>query len=503
MYNEEYEKKGFPFKDFLLKLILIIIFVFLLVWLLPKFIAPAVSKNLSNNNNNITINNNEISALASQIFYDNLEKMKDAAVSYYTNERLPQEVGESDKMTLSDMIGKKIITPLIDKNNNAVDVEGSYVKITKTEDEYILKVNLKDSETEDYILVHLGCYDYCDSYLCEKETNVNNGSSKPTENVPIKGGVEQTPVQPTPQPTPVPQPTPQPDPIPVPDEEDPTPSVPDTPDVPETPEDPEEDTTYLYEYAKTTLAKFSDWSLWSNWSKTSCDTKTVTCAANDTKCLTELKRYDRKEQIGTYQKKYVAKYKKQVEVTSYEEKSCAKWEYVIVNEKTYAVTKSYTVISTVTGYTQKSVGGWNYNGRAVYTNPPTSTATKQYVFVGADYSYCGSTCTTLPNFVYDEYNYTGGMTQVNSTTELVKTETSVEATCGEIVTKTIPVYRTIEVSDIATRTEPLYGTVCYKSTRNREVLEAGKTDKKWSTYNDLSLLNNGWYYTGEVKIVVK
>ena len=34
------------------------------------------------------------------------------------------------------------------------------------DDEYLLKVNLKDSEKEDYILVHLGCYTYCDSYIC-------------------------------------------------------------------------------------------------------------------------------------------------------------------------------------------------------------------------------------------------------------------------------------------------------------------------------------------------
>ena len=173
MYNEEYENRGFPFKDFLLKLILIIIFVFLLVWLLPKFIAPAISKNLEANNKNVTISEKSLDALTSQIFADNIERMKEAAISYYTVERLPEEVGESDKMTLSDMIGKKIITPLVDKNNKAVDVEESYVKITKTEDEYILKVNIKDSEKEDYILVHLGCYTYCDSYVCEKkETDV-------------------------------------------------------------------------------------------------------------------------------------------------------------------------------------------------------------------------------------------------------------------------------------------------------------------------------------------
>lgn len=476
MYNEEYENRGFPFKNFLLKLILIIIFVFLLVWLLPKFIAPVISKNLEKNN---TVNNSKISAIASQIFYDNLERMKDAAISYYTNERLPEEVGTSTKMTLSDMIGKKIITPLVDKNNNAVDVEGSYVKITKTEDEYILKVNLKDSETEDYILVHLGCYDYCDAYICEKKTDVKNNSSKPTASVPIKDGKE--PV--TPQPDPTPQPTPQPEPIPIPD-----------PD----PEPAEKE--YLYEYAKTTGATFSKWSLWSDWSKTSCDTEEISCDDSDPKCRLQLKRYDRKEKIGTYEKEYVATSAKQVQVSSYEQKTCSAWEYVIINTKTYAVSRTYTTVYTVKPSSPGNLEGWNYIGRDIYTNPPRSENGTYYAFVGADFSYCHDTCSSGPTFVYDEYKYTGSMVEVDSTTKPVSTSTSVTATCGEIVTKTVPVYRTINVSDIATRTEPLYGTVCYKSTRTRELLEAGNTVKQWSTHNDTSLLNNGWYYTGATKL---
>ena len=62
-----------------------------------------------------------------------LERMKKAAITYYTDERLPKNVGDSATMTLSDMIGLKIIVPLVDKNNKAVDVEKSYVKITKTD----------------------------------------------------------------------------------------------------------------------------------------------------------------------------------------------------------------------------------------------------------------------------------------------------------------------------------------------------------------------------------
>ena len=116
MYTEEYEQKGFPIKGFVVKAVLVIVFIFLLVWLLPKFIGPAVNKN-NNANECPTVNcdTKGIGALTSQIFSDNLERMKDAAISYYTDERLPKNVGDSETMTLSDMIGLKIIVPLIDK----------------------------------------------------------------------------------------------------------------------------------------------------------------------------------------------------------------------------------------------------------------------------------------------------------------------------------------------------------------------------------------------------
>ena len=57
------------------------------------------------------------------------------------------------------------------------------------------------------------------------------------------------------------------------------------------------------------------------------------------------------------------------------------------------------------------------------------------------------------------------------------------------------------MSEIATRREPLYGTVCYKSTKTRDLIDSGKTMTTWSKYNDEELLNNGWYYTGEKKPV--
>ena len=782
MYTEEYEQKGFPIRGFILRLILVILFVLLLVWLLPKFISPSLNNNGSNNSNNSSNCKNNVcdlsglNALTSQIFANNLEKMKDAAIAYYTSDRLPKQVGESSTMTLSEMIGKHLITPLIDKNNKAVDVDKSYVKITKMDNEYLLKVNIKDSETEDYILVHLGCYNYCDGYLCQKET-------KTTTTTPVKGAKDTTGYVPIIIPTPTPTPTPTPDPtIPICEYRDgkyydiygyrvselnyiiscqapkckvvngyyfgkdgnnvskstyeaectTTPSTPKceykngkyydkngkvvsevdyiiscqapkckkvngyyfgkdgrnvskatyeaeckTPSTPKceykngkyydkngkvvsevdylisceapkckvingyyfgkdgsnvsqatyeeectTPEvytcqykngkyydkdgnvvsevnylisclapkckivngyyfgkngnnvnkatyeaectTPEVYTCqykngkyydkngnvvsevdyiiscqapkckvvngyyfgkdgnnvskstydlecnsqpeYIYEYIKTTAAVLSQWTPWGAWNKADCATQEINCNDQDNTCLFKLQMLKQKEQIGTYQKTYSRKRQVLKQTGSYDVKTCKNYNYVEINKKLYATTKTttYTTVrETTTSY-------WVSTGSGSYSSAPSDSAGTQYVFVGADYSGCDASCTTLPNFYYEEYNYSGGMSSVGSTTStntytevtvdeserLISEDTTYEASCGGFEVKTVPIYSYITVTEKAARTEPLYGDVCYKSTKSRSVVTPATEQKTWSKFNDTSLLNAGWKYTG-------
>ena len=257
---------------------------------------------------------------------------------------------------------------------------------------------------------------------------------------------------------------------------------------------------YIYEYARTTNAQFSAWTAWSSWLKTNCNTKAITCAATDVNCLREVKLYNRKEKIGTHKQYYTKERTAQITSGSYQEKTCANYNYVIVNNTTYAVTTTYASINNVTSSTASSVAGWTYNGRKSFKNPPRDTTTKHYIFVGADYSYCSDVCTTLPNFYYDEYTYTGTMQNVASTTTPISSGSGVMASCGSYVTKTVYLYSNITVSEMDSRTEPLYGTVCYSSDRTRKLESKGKTETKWSHYNDTELLNNNWYYTGNKKV---
>ncbi len=302
MYTEEenYGKKPFPFRDFLLKLILVIIFVFLLIWLLPKFISPS-TENMDEKTQN------------SQVFSDNLDRMKEAAIGYYTTDRLPQTVGESQTMTLREMINSNLLIPFVDQDGKACDVDDSYVTVTKEENEYLLKVNLKCSEEEDYVLTHLGNYSYCtDTEICEKDNSVtiNNNSTETTttnessststpkeeetESVAINTGETSTENSGNASGS---------------NNSSSSSSKPSNPSTPNsglgsgqgsnsiTINNPKKT---LYEYIKVVKPTFTAWSDWSSWKENKEGLQALDCNDQDASCVKKIILYSRKEQIGTY-----------------------------------------------------------------------------------------------------------------------------------------------------------------------------------------------------------
>ena len=163
------ENKGFTIKDLLIRLVLIIIFIFLLIWLFPM---P------------------DLKPLNNQIFADNLDRMKDVAKSYYTVERLPKDFNTSKKMTLKEMIDNKLILPLMDSNGKYCSEKDSYIEVTKLENEYVIKVYLSCTDKQDYIIEHFGCYDICSDKCKELATTTTaKSTAKTTINSTTKGKV--------------------------------------------------------------------------------------------------------------------------------------------------------------------------------------------------------------------------------------------------------------------------------------------------------------------------
>ncbi len=163
MYEEN--RSGFPVKKVILAILVLVVIFFILMWLFP-------TKGY--------LNNNSESASVTKTFSENIELIKDAAMGYYTDERLPQNTGDTEKMTLNDMIDKHLITEPVDSNNERCDLEKSYVEVTKEETEYLMKINLSCNDKTDYIRAHMGSYTYCVGDICEKK-NLTNDEEKSEE----------------------------------------------------------------------------------------------------------------------------------------------------------------------------------------------------------------------------------------------------------------------------------------------------------------------------------
>lgn len=142
MYSNE-NNPGFNWKDLLLKLVFVIIFILLLIWLFK-------------------INTPNMKPFYSNQFRENIKYMQDAAESYYTNERLPKVVGDSAEITLREMIEKNLILEFVDEDGNGCDLDNSYVQVTKNEKDYTLKTNLVCPKEKNTVVKILGCYNYCE-----------------------------------------------------------------------------------------------------------------------------------------------------------------------------------------------------------------------------------------------------------------------------------------------------------------------------------------------------
>lgn len=252
MYTDEYEERGFPIRSFLIKFIIIVIIILLLIWLLPKFIKPKNDKKIVNNK-----------AQEEEVYQNNIESMQNAAFKYYNANNLPKENGKYKQVTLKELIEEDYTKSLKNSDGKNINTTKSYIKITKVdENEYVLKINIKDTDVEDYVLLNVGHFDYCDDYLCEKQeeqTETKEEKAQKEDKKTKEEKIVDTKVKASEEEV---------------ETENRQPII-----VDET-----------YKYIKTIPAKLSAWSDWSNWEEIACTiASNSTCSNNNTKCLAEIK----------------------------------------------------------------------------------------------------------------------------------------------------------------------------------------------------------------------
>ncbi len=157
MYSNR--KTNFSVLDLVVKILFAALFIFILIWLFNKNVP-----------NMVPFYNN--------VFRENIKYMQDAGEAYFTDDKMPKKVGETVKISLSEMFDKKLVLPFVDKDGNSCNQYESYVSITKNADEtYSLKTNLVCNNEEDYTIKILGCHTYCKDDNCAKTCTIEKLTS--------------------------------------------------------------------------------------------------------------------------------------------------------------------------------------------------------------------------------------------------------------------------------------------------------------------------------------
>ena len=152
MYDER--RNSVNWKDLIIKIILVVLFIFLLFWIIPR---P------------------NLNPFYDRIFNANIQTMQLTARNHYTVDRLPNNIGDSKSMTLQEMLNNKMILPFVDRDGNTCNTQESFIKVTKTgEQEFSLRIQLSCGNHTDYILDTIGCYNVCVGNDCRETCSVTD-----------------------------------------------------------------------------------------------------------------------------------------------------------------------------------------------------------------------------------------------------------------------------------------------------------------------------------------
>ena len=457
MYDERREK--FSFKSFFLTLLLVLLFVFLMLWLFP-------TKNYVDRKFD-SYDMDRISILYDEIFANNISRMKDAAIGYFTNERLPKTAGESKKLTLKEMYDLHLVLKMKDKKGKACDVKKSYVEMTKYTEEYRLKVNLKCGDQEDYIIVYLGCYNYCPDGICEKRVSTPSKTTAIEEKKDKKYYCEVVNGK----------------------YYDKSGNIVNEKEYNESCNPVIK--KYLYEY-KLTVADSKTCSGWSNWQKnkiTATDLVQV-----ETKSVKELTGY-KEVKVPVVKKEKVTQQVTERYISNYVDKLV----YKGTKDVQVGTTKQIVTEKVVVGKILKSTGIIDTGSRL-----PQDTSTTHYELLSVN---TPPTCSYCEN----ETSYTWEIYDIEPVYDVVEKEVEVPVmrTVEVYETEKVPVYdfriveKEVEVEKTVYETKKIaeYANVTYYRSKTCKIVK-GYTDIKWSESKfDSNLIGKGYVLTGNVKEV--
>ena len=153
MYEEGNRKLSLNWGSLVIKLVILAVVVFIICLIVTK-----VTGNKGNSDNSLATGNTD--------YITNITAMKDAAFEYFTPSKLPEQVGSTEKLTLSQMLNQKMLIDFTE-DGDVCDIDSSYVQTTKTADgNYALKVSLDCGDKSDFIVTTIEEAN-CTEYTCD------------------------------------------------------------------------------------------------------------------------------------------------------------------------------------------------------------------------------------------------------------------------------------------------------------------------------------------------
>ncbi len=168
MYEEGNKHLSLNWGSLIIKLVILAIIVFAAGWIYIKI----TNKSGASNKTTIADNNSE--------YINNIATMKNAAIEYFTESKLPEKVGSSEKVTLGQMINQKLIIDFTD-DGKTCDTTSSYAQATKTADgNYALKVSLTCGKESDFIVTTIEKKE-CSNNSCSNTNTEDTNRNETTE----------------------------------------------------------------------------------------------------------------------------------------------------------------------------------------------------------------------------------------------------------------------------------------------------------------------------------
>lgn len=391
MYDgDEIDDRESSIRKILLKVLLIIFIILLLVFIVPKFLSYQHKVKAQNSNS------------SSKIETEVLTKLESTGIKYFNEDNIPTEVNQNKKVTLAKLKEQGLIKNL-NNGSQKCDDKKSYIMLTKTSEDYILKTVVVSGSNSDYKLLHVGKYDYCNStLLCEKKTDEVDLFNQDEE----KQGDDNSTSS--------------------------------------------NNTNSDISNAK--IPQLSAFTEWSEYQNVSCDTNEVTCDINDTTCLKEIRVLRKEEAVGTTNKTFDTEHTA-LKLERTENRSvCSDYNYLVINNVIFRTKGNYEEILTLN---KKDTQSWTYRGQISINNSPSFGANEYYKYAGANTDCDG--CLDTPLYYYDSYKYNYRIDRVTSFT----------SGCSSKTKKQVGIYTVYKQKESYTKSEKKYQTICYASERTR------------------------------------